>query len=456
MAAYDGDEWKFKPNAEVRYEDDKSVLFFVGEFIHYLEDDGCKRKVKEHFDARYREVAGENQSMYYTQFFPCTIIKQCIMECTDRGDALCQSINFGTFPLSIEDKMRVIDQLGQRIANLLSLREHRNLYRELCSSLGINISVGFSLMSPEPYVPPPVSGAGNAEPAAPRFVPRGGGEREGINAGLKEDRQFFIDFINQQPYAWYSSISDMQENVDLPQGDMRSTKQIKELINSAHLTNLPGGSEVIIYFAGHGQEETGDWGAYTMIQGEGVLSLHVTMEDILNQWIEVEKDKDPEDYLHLTIISDCCFSNKWVERLKEDIEKGDDSKYGHYSLCIQGAASRDAYENTLLPLLQIDEVLPLCAGQDPLYIRTPAYCSPLFENRLTNRNDYEAKFNPGTVPSRRGLTKASGQALPACEGVIELWDWDCVEDKRVSKGPFVQDGKARIDFQGLSYNKHML
>ena len=43
-------------------------------------------------------------------------------------------------------------------------------------------------------------------------------------------------------------------------------------------------------------------------------------------------------------------------------------------------------------------------------------------NRLTNRNDYEAKFNPGTVPSRRGLSKASGQALHACEGVIELWD----------------------------------
>ena len=274
MAAYNGDEWKFKPNAEVRYEDDKSVLFFVGEFIHYLEDDGCKRKVKEHFDARCREVAGENQSMYYTQFFPCTIIKQCIIECTDR-DALCRSINFGTLSLSIEDKMRMIGQLGQRIADLLSRQEHRHLYRQLCSKLDIKVAVGFSLVSPEPYVPP--------VPAAPHFVPRGGGEREGINEGLKEDRQSFIDFISQQPYAWYSSISDKQVNWDLPQGDMRSQKQIKELFNRAHLTNLPGGSEVIIYFAGHGQKDIGDWGAYKMIQGKEVLSLHVTMEDILNQ-----------------------------------------------------------------------------------------------------------------------------------------------------------------------------
>ena len=90
-------------------------------------------------------------------------------------------------------------------------------------------------------MPPPVSRAGNAESAAPRFVPRGEGERDGINAGLKEDRQSFIKFISQQPYAWYSSISDKQ---DLSQGDMRSTKQIKELINRAHLTNSPEGDHL--------------------------------------------------------------------------------------------------------------------------------------------------------------------------------------------------------------------
>ena len=185
------------------------------------------------------------------------------MECTDR-DALYRSIVFGTFPLSIENKMRMIDFLGTMVTNLLSCQDHRHLYRELCRKLGIKVAVGFSLVSLEPYVPPPVSGAGNAEPAAPRLVPRGGGEREGINEGLKEDRESFIDFISQQPYAWYSSISDMRVNVNLPQEDMRSKEQIEEFMNVAHLTNLPGGSEVIIYFAGHGQEETGDWGAYTM------------------------------------------------------------------------------------------------------------------------------------------------------------------------------------------------
>ena len=192
-----GDAWKFKPNAEVRYEDDNSVLAFVCEFIRYLNSDVSKRKVKEHFDARCREFEfGKEQSQLssytfisqliiisqliypvntftrdfsglksmYTQFFPRTIIKQCIIECTDR-DAL--------YPLRSVDK---IYKLEQRIANLLSRQEHRHLYRDLCSRLGIKVAVGFSLVSPEPYVPPPVSGARNAGAAAPRFVPRGGGE----------------------------------------------------------------------------------------------------------------------------------------------------------------------------------------------------------------------------------------------------------------------------------------
>ena len=168
----------------------------------------------------------------------------------------------------------------------------------------------------------------------------------------------------------------------------------------------------------------------------------------------MERNIDPADYLHLTIISDCCFSNKWVEKLKEDIDKGVGSKYGHYPICIQGAASEDAYDNTLLALLfPKDGVLPLCAGQDPAYICTLAYHSSFFGNRLTNRNDYEAKFNPGTVPSRRGLSIASGRALKACEDVIDLWDWDCVGDKREAPGTIVKNGSARIDFQGLSYNK---
>ena len=112
------------------------------------------------------------------------------------------------------------------------------------------------------YMPPPVPRAGNAEPAAPCFVPRGGGEREGINRGLKEGRQSFIDFISQQPFAWYSSISDMQENVDLPQGGMKSKEQIHRLMD-ANVTNLPLGFEVIIYSSGQG-EQGRDWSAYTM------------------------------------------------------------------------------------------------------------------------------------------------------------------------------------------------
>ena len=94
----------------------------------------------------------------------------------------------------------------------------------------------------------------------------------------------------------------------------------------------------------------------------------------------MESQKDPEDYMHLTIISDCCFSNEWVERLEKDIDNGVDSEYGRYSICIQGAASEDAYDNTLLALLfPKDGVLPLCAGQNPKYKHTPAYQSPVIQ-----------------------------------------------------------------------------
>ena len=362
MALIHGDAWKFKPSAEIRYEEDNDVLNFVREFIRYLNDDGCKRKVKDHFDARCREVAEKNQSMYYTQFFPYTIIKQCIMECTDR-DALCQSINF---PLSEKNKMRMIDLLGTKVANLLSCQSHRDLYRDLCRKLGIKVAVGFSLVSPEPYV--------SLESSLPR--------RQSINPGLMNDRQSFRNFIDHQPYTWYSSIFDRHKNIVLPKGDMRSPEQFKAFIRGANLENLPGGSEIIIYFAGHGGRENGNWVAYTKMSRR-VISFYVTMEVILDLWIEMESPKASQDYLILTIISDCCFSNKWVQRLKEDIDNGvNGSKYGHYPICIQGAASGYAYENTLLPALIQNVAGPLRHGQDPMSIFTDSYKSALLQQRL--------------------------------------------------------------------------
>ena len=99
------------------------------------------------------------------------------------------------------------------------------------------------------YVLPPVPRARECRTSCSTFYTSRWGRARRHNRGLKEGRQSFIKFINQQPYAWYSSISDMQENVDLPQGDMRSTKQIHCLMD-ANVTNLPLGFEVIIYSSG--------------------------------------------------------------------------------------------------------------------------------------------------------------------------------------------------------------
>ena len=448
---------KFKPTTKVRLHKDEDIVNFVREFLDsYLTIDDNKRFVKEYFDASCRNVNTVVKDKWQC-FTPDNITKKCIIECTDH-DKLCSLLTFGEPPSPDND----ISGLHRGITNLL-MNDNKDLYHKLCELLDIKVTVGFSLMSPEPYVPQP-STAIAKPPSARRFVPRGGGEREGINTGLKEDRKSFIDFMNKQPYAWYSDLSDRQENVDLPKGDMRSKEQVMNFIKASSLVNLPKGSEVIIYFAGHGEEGTGDWGAYEGkdmvslhvamedIEGEEVLSLHVAMEDILDAWIEREKMKDPGDKLRLTIISDCCYSNEWVKRLQEDIAKGGGSKYGRYPICIQGAASEDAYECTLLPLL-LHNGDPLCAGQDPTYVSTSSYDGPppaMFKERLTNDKDYEAMFAPGSVPSRRDLERASGKVKKMCEEAIQKWNMDGPADKGKRSGTIIRCGKARIDLQGLT------
>ena len=445
------ESWKFKPTAPVKLNETEDLSAFVSAFLNYLNcNDDAKSKVKKHFDETF-EADRKPQ-----QFFPMTIIKRCILECTDQSE-LCTLISLGQPPLQM-DNVRKLSAFERSVESFLMEPKYKYLYRELCSRLDIRVAVGFSLMSPEPIVPPPLPESkassvpqgevGNAEPAAQRFIGRVGGEREGINTGLLEDRKSFIDFMNQQPYGWYSQIFDLQKNVDLPQGNMKSDQQLISLFRGASLVNLPMGSEVIVYFAGHGEVDTGNWGAYTENDEEKtVLSLYVTMENILDAWIEMENQKaDPEDHLQLTIISDCCFSNKWVERLSKCM-KSPDSKYGSYPICIQGAASCDAYENTLLPLL-IQNKTPLCAGQDPEYVHTQKYKEPaIFKDKLTNVKDYKALFSSGAVPSRRVLVEASGQVKKDCEAVIECWDMDGAEDKGDKYGTLVESGRARIDLQ---------
>ena len=358
------------------------VAFIRGFLNNYLKLNSKNRNyVKTKFDAFCTAATSENK---WQCFLPSNIIKMCIIECTKR-DTLCQLITLGERPpISMTDDDTKLSELQRAIEKVLMMNENKPMYHELCSLLDIRVTVGFSLISPEPYVPKPKPSAAKAE-AGLCFVPRGGEEEIGINSGLKKDRKSFVDFINQQPYGWYSDHFDRQENVDLPKGDMRSKEQVIKLIKSANAVNLPKGSEVIIYFAGHGEEGTGNWGAYKMNEGKEVLSLRVSMEDILDAWIEVEeKKKDPGDKLRLTIITDCCYSNQWVKRLQEDIAKGGGSRYGRCPICIQGAASEKAYECTLLPRL-LHSGKSLCAGQDPTYVFTRSYEGPppaMFKERL--------------------------------------------------------------------------
>ena len=113
--------------------------------------------------------------------------------------------------------------------------------------------------------------------------------------------------------------------------------------------------EFILYYSGHGSEETGNW----VLGMEGPCSkLVVTVGDVVLLWNQFHKPNDT-----LLIIADCCNSGKWVEKLDE-LESSSifmNSSCGANEICMGTSAGGDftrrlidvqCYEPEVFALLQ--------------------------------------------------------------------------------------------------------
>jgi hypothetical protein len=84
--------------------------------------------------------------------------------------------------------------------------------------------------------------------------------------------------------------------------------------------------EALIYFSGHGEETTGNWefekkqSTLDGLLGTATWYTETVSLDEIVQKMNLCQYKGP-----LTLWCDCCFSGAWVEKVKENVDKGDPS-----------------------------------------------------------------------------------------------------------------------------------
>lgn len=85
-----------------------------------------------------------------------------------------------------------------------------------------------------------------------------------------------------------------------------SFNKCSKLIGDAFTRALSEGRYLLLYFTGHGWENTGDWdlnGAENM----DMISINKILIDIISKFKEIKKN------CGIFIVSDCCNSGRWVE-----------------------------------------------------------------------------------------------------------------------------------------------
>lgn len=107
------------------------------------------------------------------------------------------------------------------------------------------------------------------------------------------------------------------------------------LTMAASIVNVPDGTEVIIYYAGHG----GKQGQWQLLHNE-----EIDLKDLTKVWMSTCGSK----MMNLHIISDCCYSNSWLDsKLLADIVE----KYPDIRLAVQGSSNDFCQGDVLAPYL---------------------------------------------------------------------------------------------------------
>ena len=211
----------------------------------------------------------------------------------------------------------------------------KHLYNTICLKLDVRLSYIIPILSYEPddeEVRKELSKRG--------FVVRGTRSNTSvgtINDGLKRDKERLTKLMQSKYHSVVSTIFDSQLSASLDYREgFKTPEQMKALFNFARLVRTPPNTEIIIYYAGHGDMGSGNWlvSDPTISIGKATLEdmKEVGLEDILDVWISWPEEARS---LCLTILADCCFSGHWVQKLI------DTPKYHKYPICIISACGVD-------------------------------------------------------------------------------------------------------------------
>ena len=196
------------------------------------------------------------------------------------------------------------------------------LYKKVCLKLDAHWSHVIPILSYEP------AGTECQENLSKRrFVQRGQSNRNvgTFNDGLERDMKKLTGFMQSK----YNSVLSIFY-ID----DYKTPEYMKALFNYARCVGP--NTEIIIYYAGHGQQGSGNWlvcdPKKPIEQATLDDLLEVSLEGVLDEWISQPEEAQS---LCLTIVADCCYSGMWVKKLR------DTPKYHTYPICIISACGED-------------------------------------------------------------------------------------------------------------------
>ena len=195
-----------------------------------------------------------------------------------------------------------------------------------------------------------------------------------FNGDLRVDAITMMDFcisnvLSPTPYVKEHGI-DASFNFDKV---IHSVPQFKKEIGlCAYLTKE---FDVVLFYCGHGYENTGNW-----YLDDSTYETSVSFTDVMGLWTDGIKNTCVKT---LTIIMDSCYSGCWVKALREDTTLHD------FPIAIVSAASDGVISNEsaeagakkFTPYFLQGK--PAIGKQSPMAYRTPSYNSALLGPLIT-------------------------------------------------------------------------
>ena len=241
----------------------------------------------------------------------------------------------------------------------------KRIYENLCSKLEVRFSFTVPYLSHEPTTKT-LRGTLSREGFVARYAstsPRNATRPSTtINDGLVRDEKNFTSYMKSEYSSCIQRLFNSQQSASLNRPGLKTRAMLISLFESARFVRLPPRTEVLIYYAGHGQKDTGNWVVCDSTPDGQVRLSAVTLVEVLDIWT----GSDVAESLCLTILADCCYSGQWVRGLKKA------TRYHNYPISIISACGQKevAYEDDLVCRVMGEQ--PRCQDrQHPMWWATP-------------------------------------------------------------------------------------